>query len=445
MKENFSTSNSHKLILTALFVLISCALINSFYIDKHLSADGVHYLTLILDKEKFTQIAWSRQFANYLTQWPLVLAIKLGLKDIPILSKVFGIGIYFPYILSFALCVYALSKEKAALLIFPLISMVSINLSSDYILAGEHHVMVLLTWPILLISLRRQPLNWIDGFLLWVLLGCFSRTYETAIIPAVFFLTIFAVKIYCNRKDKKQVTIHSISTVFTALTFIISLYFIINPRDVANKAGFSLAIKMALSNLETLIAVSFTFLFFVGLIKRKKKYILLSVFPLVIYTFIILFVAHGSAAQISFASRSLSVTLLPLLLISTIIAWYYNVQLSKISIKVFIAFVLIMVLGNLRYSNDWNSFRQQVVQTVINGKGYIPIEKTVIKNSPYGWGWNNTELGIVWSYPCVKAILLNSSTIDWEPFDPRKKLVLKKYIRYDNIFKNIDKNIALCD
>ena len=437
-------SLTDNLIYILLFSFISFALINSFHIDKHLSADGVHYFRTILDNGDFTYIAWSRQFANYLTQWPLVIAVRLGVINIPILSKFFAFGIYFPYILAFALCIYAMRRNKSPLILFSILSIVGINLSSDYILAGEHHVMVLLSWPIILLSLRREAWTWIDGFILWILLALFSRTYETAIIPAIIFSAIFVVKIYYNRQSKKQVFISAVSLFLSILVFIISLYFIFNPRDTSNKASFLSAIKLVFSNQEALVATSFAFLFTVGLISRKISYMLLSAFPIAIYTFIVLFASHGITAHNSFANRTLSMTLLPFLLIFTIVSQYYNIQLNKISTKIFVAFVLVMVIGNLRFSNDWNSFRQQVVETVITGKEYIPIEETAVKDSPYRWSWNNPELGLVWSYPCVRAILLNSPKTTWEPFNPRDKIVLKSYLSYTDFFKSVDQNIKVC-
>jgi hypothetical protein len=437
--------HSNRFIYTLLFLSVSCALINSFLIDKHLSADGVNYFYIILDSKDFINISWSRQFANYLTEWPLVLGVRLGITDIPILIKLFAIGIYFPYVVSFAVCIYAVRRENNDLLLFPLVSIVGINLLVDYRLGGEHLVMTLLSWPILLLSLRRATLTWVDGFLLWILLILFSGTFETAIIPAIIFFAIFAVRLNHNIKSKKEVVIFGISLLLSILTVIISLYFIINPIDITNRASFIPAIIETLRNPFVWAVISFTFLFTVGLILRNNYCILLSVVPVAINSLIFLFGSHGLTAGESFSCRTLTVTLLPFLLICSIAFRYYNVQQNKISAWILIVFVLVSVVGNIRFSNDWKTFRQQVVEIVTREKGYIPVEETMIKDSPYQWGWNNTELGLVWSYPCVRAILLNSPNIRWEPFNPREILVLKSYLRYDNFFKHVDSNITTCN
>lgn len=437
--------HSNRFIYILLFLSVSCALINSFLIDKHLSADGVNYFCVILDNKDFTHISWSRQFATYLTEWPLVLGVRLGITDIPILIKLFAIGIYFPYVVSFAACIYAVRRENNDLLLFPLVSIVGINLLVDYRLGGEHLVMALLSWPIILLSLRRAPLNWVDGFLLWLLLILFSRTFETAVIPAIIFFAIFAIRLSHNPKSKKEAVISSISLLLTIVTVIISLYFIINPTDIINRASFIPAIIKTLCNPFVWAVTSFTFLFTVGLILRNNYCVLLSAVPVATSSLIFLLASHGLTAAESFSCRTLTGTLLPFLLICSIAFRYYNVQQNKISAWILIVFILVSVVGNIRFSHDWRTFRQQVVETVTQGKGYIPVEETIIKDSPYQWEWNNTELGLVWSYPCVRAILLNSPNIRWEPFDPRETLVLKSYLRYDNFFKHVDSTITTCN
>lgn len=430
-------------IFPLLFLFISLSLINSFYVDKHLSADGVHYFTTILDSSDFTYIAWSRQFANYLTEWPLVLATKLGINDIPILINVFALGIYLPYLISFGICIYALRNEKKVLLLFLLTSIVAINLASDYILAGEHHVMVNISWPIILILLRRNVLTWVDGFLLWILLILFSRLHEAAIIPALIYSVICFVRLYYYRQKEQKIIIGG-ALLLCFLVSAISLYFIINARDPVNRASFIRGITAVLKNPEALSAVGFILIYTIGLLLKKRIIIISAVSPLIIYAFVNLFVNHNVTADVSFSSRTLSVTLLPVLLVGAILVWYSKSELNRTGILVFVVFILVMVVGNLYNAKNWNNFRHQVIQLVKTHQGYIPIEETNLKDNPYRWPWNNTQLGLVWSAPCVKAILLNQHDVHWEPFNPRETLVLKNYLQYDDFFRSVDKNITKC-
>jgi hypothetical protein len=437
--------SSGTLLYLVLFLIVSFAIIYSLSIDKHLSSDGAHYFATILDSRSFKHPDWARWFAAYLTQWPLVLAVTLKIKSIPLLIDIYSVGIYFPYIASFLLCIHAVRKENASLLAFPILSMIAINLSGDYILVGEHHVMTLLSWPILLLLLRREPLAWLDGSILWLLLFLFSRTYEAAIVPEIIFSLMLGVKLYKNRLKRKQLIIYGIALLLNLLAMPIALYFILHPRDSTNESDFIRGLlRNLLNNKAALVTTSFTFFSAVGLILRKKTLILASLFPIVAYVCILLFSSHGPTAWESFISRTMTLSLLPLLLVCAALFQVFNVKPNRVSNRILVVFVLTMTLGNVHFSKGWNDFRSQVIDIVTTKNQYVSIEETGIKDSPDRWHWNNSELGIILSYPCVKSILLNAPGLKWEPFNPRKELILKDYVGYDAFFSQTDKNITGC-
>ncbi|HEY9648491.1 MAG TPA: hypothetical protein V6C88_19080 [Chroococcidiopsis sp.] len=426
-----------------LFALISYDLFHSFTIDKHLSIDAVGYFTTILDTGNFTDLSWSRQFAEYLTQWPLVFAVQMGIQNLILLKFVFAIGIYLPYLLSFLLCVYALRQEQQFLLAFPFLSIVGINLSVNYALAGEHHVMELLSWPILLLSLRRHPLTWGDGIILWLLLLLYSRTFESTVISALIIAAVLIAKLYRARHNPKPAIIYSMALALSIATCLIAIYFILYPADAANKSNFSEAIKLAIHNKQALATLIFSMVLTLGLIFRNRFLLAACILPTALYLLVII-KGHGLTAYESFSSRTLSLTLLPFLLICTILTHYFNGRFNRLSKQLVVLFILVIIVGDLRFSNNWSNFRHQVTEIVSASRGYIPIEQTVLDDNPYRWTWNNPGLSIVWSYPCVHAILLNSPDITWEPFNPHQTLPLKRYVSYDGIFQSVDSDINVC-
>ena len=227
---------SRNLVLV-LFVIFALSLSYKLHQEKHLSLDGVHYFKAVLDGQNFINLAWSRRFAEYIIEWPLVLAVKAGVTNIPMLIDIFSFGIILPYVISFSICYWSRRREDKSHLFFPMISMFFINAIGDYDLVCEHHVMALVAWPILMIMTRREPLSWPDGVFLWILLLVFSRLYETAIIPAVMFGAICFYKYWissCNRG--KIIAIGSL--LLSIAVIIIGAYFILNPRDPVNKGNF---------------------------------------------------------------------------------------------------------------------------------------------------------------------------------------------------------------
>lgn len=435
-----------KHIFYLLFIVISLSLFSSFYVDKHLSADGVYYFTWILDNCDFIKFDWSRQFADYLSQWPLVLAVKLGLTNIQMLIKIFALGIYFPFLISFLLCIYALRKEDKLILIFPLISMATICLSSDFILISESLVMANMAWPILLILLRREPLSWADGILLCGLLFIFCRLYQTSLIPALIYMAICIVRLFYNEERKQRIIL--ISAILLSIPIIaVSFYFIVSPRDAANATGFLFGMAASL-----FMSVAIIVFIIKSLVPFRTSYkflifTILSIIVLQIITFLILrqFIESGISERLfgngvlsclSFVNRSLTITLLPALLIAAALVRFFKIELDRICILSFTLFILIMVAESMLTTYEWRNFRTQLTQIVKNGNGYIPIEETNINSNSCRWSWNNTELGLVWAAPDIKAILLNNRHLknnsSWQPLDPHKSLILKKYLKYED-------------
>ena len=426
------------IVAVCLFLLFSAALFNSFRIDKHLSADGVNNLAIVIETHDFIRAGWGRQSAHCQVQWPLVLGVAAGVRDIPTLSWLYALGIYLPFLLSFAICLFALRGQNRSLLAFPLLSMVGIALSSDYMLPGAHNVMASLTWPILLLLLRRRALAWADGVLLWGLLLLFFRTYEPGAAPAVLFVLAAAIRLWRGPKRRtwKQRVILIGCLTLGMLVILASVGCVVNHHAPGNRASFVVAIIQQLASLEACVSLCFCVLITLAVVSRWKvlaiAFAIAALVPVALYRYYaVLFAPYGVSASVSFACRSLCVTLLPLLLVSAVATWYVRGKLGRIGWTVLAVFVATMVVGNLRFSSDWNDFRKSVTHVVTTEEGFVPIEKTGLSGNRCGWDWNNTQLGLVWSAPNVRAILLNAENLAWEPFDPRRQLILQEYLAYD--------------
>ncbi len=426
-----------------LFFIISFALFNSFLIDKHFATDGVNYFRKILDSGDFVRHDWSRMYAIYLTQWPLVLAVKAGIKDVQLLSLFFALGIYLNYLISFLLCVYILRGDKYTLLLFPILSMIAINLPADYHLSGEFPVMVLYSWPVLFLILKKNR-NWKNRILLWILLIVYSRLYQSSVLTSLIFAGIIVYQLYKAYPHQKSFDV-TVNLFLLIIVFGISFYFIIFPYSIKNERGFFNGLKSIYENKEVVISLLFILFFYTGLLLKKNVIVLLSLLP-VSYYLVLLFTAHhGNPAIISFQSRTLSVTLLPVLLIGCFFLSYRNYVLNRITYIVFLTFVVIMVSGNIRYSEDWKGFKKEFTEITQSNTGFIHIQETALNKNKYQWPWTNSMLSIVWGRPCVKSIILNIPRLEKIPFDPRDKLILKQYIRYDRYFLIADSNIMICE
>jgi hypothetical protein len=430
-------------LVSIAFAMLLAALSYAVTKDKHLSADGVNYFIFILETHIFVNFDWVRQFSPYLSQLPLVLAVNAGLRDIPTLSKVFGFSILMPWFIAFGFSLYALRNEDKSVMLFMLISMTSVNLTSDYILVGEHQVMALICWPILFFLIRRSSLHWHEAFALWGLLFLFSRLYQTAIIPATIFLLISLARTM-RAETRKQRLIFLVVIQLSALVIAIAAHGIFNPKHADNKAKFATAIIPSLLTPEALTSMSFATLFFAGWYFRCRKLVIASVVPVASYAFYVVWTGHSLSALSSFESRTLTLTLLPVLIGFAIGIYLKKLIPESANGGVFLFFLAIMITSNVYSTKEWGCFKTQMKKVLAESDGMIAIEKTVLLKSPQRWRWNNTQLSIVWSDGCVRSVVLNPKSDRWEPRGPPAWFPVKAYTRYSNAFLKYDADLLPC-
>ncbi|MDP6772107.1 MAG: hypothetical protein QF704_15495, partial [Anaerolineales bacterium] len=225
------------LIYLIIFVIASVSLFAKFYVDKHLALDGVGYFVQILEKQDFAEVAWSRRFTEYLTEWPLVLAVRLGVTDLATLINVFAVGIYFPYLLSFVLCWWAVRDDNKSLLWFPLAGYIAFNILSDYDLIADHHVMAVMTWPLLVILLKSRQLFWREGIVLWIVIIIYSRTYETAALTAAMLFPLAVARLFRFRSQQEKIII-GIALILLIAVVSVAVVYSIYPRSFTNRGNF---------------------------------------------------------------------------------------------------------------------------------------------------------------------------------------------------------------
>ncbi len=423
------------------FTAIIFTLSISIIFDKHLSADGAHYFVEILQTHTFTYIDWARQFANYLSQIPLVLGVNLGIKDINTLSILFGISLLLPYFFTFLLSLFALRGEDKSIILFALISMITVNLTSDFILIGEHHLLALLSWPILFFLLRRAPLvNW-DVFFLLGLMFIYTRLYSTAIVPAAFFMLIAFLRAW-HASLISQKIYYSIAVLLAVAAEGISIYSILYPRSSANKEGFAKIILQSLYTPEIIASILFLVFFFAGWFFRHRILVWVAMIPIILFATYVGYTEYAITAKQSFGNRSLVLTLLPLLLLMTTLLHWKQKKANETVYSVFVGFVLMMLFTNIFNTTQWNQFRHQVINVLQEHSGFISNKDTSLKGSAYRWYWTMPELSVIWSEGCVKTIILNADSIGWEPYNPTQHPILISYTCYSD--KLLFSNTSLC-
>ncbi|MDB4370386.1 hypothetical protein N9Z23_03740, partial [Akkermansiaceae bacterium] len=235
-----------RVLAIALFAVISGALWIGFAADTYFASDGSFYFAIILDNATFTNIAPSRAHAEYLTQWPLVMAVRSGVTDQATLEMFFGLGIWFPWVLSFAISLYA-TRDRPALIFFFLISMVSLNLSAWCLIYGEHLTLLSLAWPIFYFGILRRRLTILEQLLTALLLVAHLKLYETTLVSGAMFTLIFSFRAWVEKYPRERWG-SGILAALALASVVIAVTWILFPRDPENRGHFLGAILASLAH-----------------------------------------------------------------------------------------------------------------------------------------------------------------------------------------------------
>lgn len=416
----------------ALFALALVPLVHDVWIQKTFSADGAAYFLWLLDTGWFTDFAWARNHAGYLTQWPVVAAVRSGITDRGVLEAAFGAGLLLPHVLAFALCVVARRGQPAWPLLFPIAGLLAVTLPADAVLTSEHHVAMALVWPLLFFALRPDPFSSADLAIVAALTVAMTRVHESAIatgpILAVAFLRRRAPTRAAAWADRAAACVCAGAVAIAAIS-------ILDPRDPDNRAGFLSALDSPLSNGQFVVALAFLVPFLLALVVNRDRLALLAA----VVMLAALVPARtlgpdapwlGSLTSVSFSSRTLSVTLMPplLLVAALIMRRGPRVRLAPVMRRTFALFVVTTVTVGLLENRHWMDFREEFRATLQTRTGFVPLADTPFRDHPSGWGWTNPILSYLWSEGAVGAIVLNAPDTPWEPFDPREEPILSRYI-----------------
>jgi len=439
-----------RFIFLILFGVLVVGFVFKVFYDKHLALDGVHYFRIILEHSDFVDIAWSRRFAEYLTEWPLVLGLHIGVHDLHILKILFGFGLFVPYVVCFLVCFFSISKNESSLLLIPLVGFLAVNLLSDYDLVAEHHTMTLITVPIAVLMAKEGRLETWAKVALIVLLLAYTRMYETAMLGGALFFVIAAYRSVSslNVREKR----YYLFICFLALAVvIIGIYYVWNPRAPTNRSSFLDALMVNKRNYEALSIYAFLFCIFAGLMFGRinhwfeKFWLVSAIMPIIFYGLIRITTDYQTTAYYSFSTRSLTVVTIPCLVLSTVALAKIRPVCNKSILTMFTVGFLFFNMTNLMDLKRWQEVRNGFVSILKSNSGFINIDDTHLRNNHHRWSWNNTLLSIVWSYPCVETIILNSTEHSIGPVDVRKELALTKYLEYGNEYLSIDSRARACE
>jgi len=149
----------------------------AIFSSRCLYADGAHEFIRVLQAQNFVAFMWSRHFAFYIFEFPLVLAIKLGVTNLAWLRLAFGLGCFLPWPVAL-FCCWRISPENFWLAVAGC-GMGYLN--AAIMAVGEHILAHALFWPSLFVILFARPLKLLAAVLLLASATAMLYSYESQV------------------------------------------------------------------------------------------------------------------------------------------------------------------------------------------------------------------------------------------------------------------------
>lgn len=146
--------------------------------DRALYADGAAYFVNVLDSGTFFDLLPSRRFADRFMELPLVVALTLGVSDLSVLRKLFGLGCLAAWPLAIVSC-WRIAPRHVWIVLF---ACGAGYLNAAFHAVGEHSIAHAAIWPVLYVVALARPIR---PWMIPVTLLCCTlliRSYETSVV-----------------------------------------------------------------------------------------------------------------------------------------------------------------------------------------------------------------------------------------------------------------------
>ncbi len=448
------------------WIILTAAALVSIYAAleyRVLYADGAYYVQRILEEEGFAFIEPSRHYSQLLQKFPTVIAIWLGVDNIPALIICYGLTTYLLPLLLVSLCYFVLPPSRKVFFVFPLVHYLAGTTSASFVGIVEGPVAAAYFWLLLYLLLFRFERK---AAMVLTLLALPAVLLHEAMVFLSPLLAAVAVWRARQERHKGGVPLFTLLAMWFMIVAVVQTYFILYPRDPGNRSHFIqdlvhlkwLFTTSAQVNVPALVGllamVVFTGVILAGRSLRgtkpaKNQWTLVVGFAMVSLPMVAVaivsgkfispgmqFSARNHAAMISFplalwAIRSSQDPQAPI---------YPRINRQAISVISILAATVLLwhVVATLRWSAYLLDFR-----SILAGDRGLVSWTEACESLPDGrrsnfknmsWAWTNPSLSYLLSpQGRVKTIIANPDRGGaWVPFDPNNPQDLPRSRFFDS-------------
>jgi len=436
--------------------------------SRCLYADGAHEFVRVLESQDFAVFMWSRHFAFYVFQFPLVLAIKLGVTDFGWLRFAFGLGCFLPWPLALYCC-WRISKKYFWLAVT---GCAAGYMNATFMAVGEHILAHALFWPALFVLLFAE-LNLFAAALLLVTATGLLFSYESQIFLCLPLAGLAVWRAADESRPKRWpgFAIFLAAAALFLAAMVIGLCGVLYPELPDNLGGFKAGTLGILKHIGWTLGCTLVWagLAVAAFFSAKLAHFIKR--PPVTYLLLALFLIWGTWPllapgqldnAVQFDNRSLDLlvplALVPLALIARFRPRWLEVKqtlLVQLVAALWIAQSLWQISATINWAHDVVWMREALAAK----RGVVRLRSTILMADRMQGGDlfpGHMSGRFEWTWPCLSISLATSKEINslicsemfldpvlrarlWQPFDPLKPAELPKLSHYGVSFEGFSK------
>jgi hypothetical protein len=418
------------LIITALQTLVKVAC------GLGLFADGSFYLLFVLEHRDVATFGWARWFAQVVTQAPLVLFVKAGLRDLNYLIYLHSFGLI---AIPAGLWILALWKLRTSSLFWPFFMVFCVvYLNANLFPVGEHNLAFALAAVSMAVLLGPAPLSSWNGALLVAASIVSVRSYEAFVFLGVLLAGVAGARLAASGGEHRAEIVWLTAAIFFfGCASGVSWMSIARPRDAQNLAA-ALDLVTALGNSQILISVAVGAMFFLQFIAGAKRAVAITALTMgLLLSLLLLHPAAWAWPLQYYQGRSIFGGILFLALGGLAIWHFWNTAAHRTAAAhgaggvnaawaLPVVLYLALSLSNLAHTLGFYHYLRVLHAEVTSRSGLVPIESTRLTQgnvSAFTWIWTSPTLSVLLRKESQQAIILNPAAYTgWQPFDPSKSV-----------------------
>jgi hypothetical protein len=213
---------------------------------RSLYADGAYHLLVIITTDGVMHDWPSRLFANYLTGFPVVLALDWGVRSLRALTMIYSASLLYIPLLAYSAAIW-IARADRLLWTATIVVVLLCYFPASFFMVGQFHLLYALSWLgfVILLTGNADRLTGVLGLAFIGFLLIRSYDLSVALCPALAGLCGWRIAVAPDWRVKLLLTVAIGLLLFAAWT---GLEGVRNPSDPTSKADFLIHTQDFLEN-----------------------------------------------------------------------------------------------------------------------------------------------------------------------------------------------------